>query len=273
MRLPGLLAVTLLVLLPSASAGSERDPDLSDPVDISASNLDLVAAWFEGEARGLRFSIQTVDGSLPQRYPDCIYWVVFTIRSTGQQAAAVVGFGDDGVFRGHLTTGRNSGGLDDPNTPWTRGIPFEVAANGRLVGLSDDRGRPSTWSAVIPWDALEGFEPGATLTGITIGSTFYDRDLRQWTGAADTARMNGVVVAEKPTGAFGGLFPILVPQWVIPTIVLACTAGGAWAGLAIARGRKRAPAKAATSVPVHTTRAPPPPPGQRFQRAPPTGKP
>lgn len=260
MRLPGLLAVTLLVLLPSASAGSEQDPEVVDPADQEWTPTDLLAAWFDVEESGVRFSIKSTDGSAPRQYPDHIYWVSFKVA--GRAVGATVGFGNDGVFRGHL--GPLSG------SAWERG-GFERVANNGVVDLREDRGTPSIWSGVVPWGAVPGLEEGATLTDISAGTAFYDREQDRWRGGLDVAAARRPFVAEPEV--LGGFFPILVPQWVIPTIVLACVAGGMGAGFAMSRGAPKTRAKVATSVPVQTTRAPPPPPGQRFQRAPPSAVP
>lgn len=246
MRLTGATIVLAILLAPGASAGSERDPEIEDAADGGRRSTDLLAAWFQTDDDGVRFSLKTADGSAPE---DHVYWVSFRVE--GRSVGAVVGFGNDGVLRGHL------GALNGP--AWGRG-GFERIANNELRELREERGRPATWSAVVPWGAVPGLEEGARLSDLAAGTAFYDRASRQWQGAIDTATSDRVFVAN------ASFFPILVPAWVLPAIVIGCTLGGMASGLAFARLRK--PQPKATPIPVRSTAAPPRP-GERFQRAPP----
>lgn len=247
--LPWLLLA--LLALPSASAGGPADPQIRDPEDRADwSPTDLLAAWFDAEKNGLRFSIQTLDGSMPEEFPDHAYWVSFRVE--GRTVEAMVGFGDDGVMRGHL------GALREVLSS-RRG--FDAVANGQVVGLESERGRPSTWSGLIPWGAVEGLEPDAVLTDLAAGTTFYDREAARWRGNLDVARASESFVAKVPKG----FFPILVPAWVIPALVLGCVVAGAVAGVAAARLTRPSPSP--PSVPAAPAWQPPPP-GERFRRDP-----
>lgn len=248
------LLAALLAPLPfseASAAGGAEDPELTDPEDQASSPADLLAAWFEGELDGLRFSVRTLDGSMPERYPDHVYWVSF--RVDGRRVEASVGFGDDGRMRGHLGPAENGRG------------GYEAWANGQVEGLRSQRGRPSTWSGLIPWDAVEGLEPGATLTDLRAWTSFYQRRTDTWRATIDLAAAPGPFVAEAPRP----LLPILVPHWVIPTIVVAATAVGAAGGGMVAQAHgRRVKALAAAALRLPPQRAPAPPPGKRFRRDP-----
>lgn len=248
----GLLAA-LLLLAPLALAGTPEEPEVADPPDQRDSSLDLLAAWLEAEEDGLRLHVRTVDGSRPAEYPDRLYWVQF--RVGGADAFAAVGYGLDGVLRGHL------GPSDGP--AWARG-GFERVANGGVVSLRADLGRPSTFSGVVPWGAVPGLQPGAEVTRIGAGTTLYDRTSGEWLGGVDSARGTGTFVADVPLPP-PPLFPILVPRWVLHAVVAGCTLAGAAGGLALGAAlRPREEAPAARAVPVRAA----PPPGRRFRRDP-----
>lgn len=254
MRLPRLLAVALALgafVLPHARAGTEDQPEITDPRDQEWTPTDLLAAWFVAEEDGLRFHVQTMDGSMPERYPGHVYWVGFEVG--GRPVSAAVGFGHDGLMRGHLGT-----------FPWDerRPLSFEKAANGGVVDLRSERGRPSTWSGVIPWGAVEGLEAGATLTDLRAGTSYFDLARGQWRVGLDVASTPRPFVARPPPS----FFPILVPKWVIPTLVVGLTVAGAAGGLAAVRMlpvRQEPPAPPAPA-PTHRPR----PAGRRFQRDP-----
>ena len=215
------LLLAALMLAPIAHAGTEDDPEIIDPVDVRDgwSPPDVLSAWFEHDPRGVRFSIKTVDGSMPERYPDFVYWVAF--RAGGVTSSAAVGFDGRGRFLGHV------GPLDGP--AWTRG-GFETVANGKLVGLEQDRGRPSVWSGVIPWGAVPGLEEGATLIDLQAGSAWYNREAGQWQGGIDRARSDRAFVARPHED------PPAHPL-VAGAVVGATTAGGAAAGWLLQRRR------------------------------------
>lgn len=264
-RLVGLVLAALL--LPSAAAGTARAPEVTDPRDVRATNADILAAWVEAEDAGVRVSIRTADGSMPEEFPDWVYWLYFQIEESDEEVGVALGFGADGLLRGFLGTGPD-GDLNNERV-WRGG--FERVANQKLVALREDRGVPSTWSGVVPWGAVRGLEEGATLHHFVAGSAHYARDARAWEGGVDRAESDAVYVAEIRAGFAdvlgGGIFPILVPAWMLPTIVAACTlagAGGGWALGGLMRPRAK-PAPTPTPVPL---RAAPPPPGERFQRAP-----
>ena len=253
MRFRRPLAALLLALLaaPTALAGTEDQPEITDPRDQEWTPTDLLAAWFVAEKGGLRFHIQTMDGSMPERYPGHVYWVSFTVA--GRPVDAAVGFGHDGLMRGHLGT-----------LPWDerRPVSYEKAANGGVVDLRSERGRPSTWSGVIPWGAVEGLEPGATLTDLRAGTSYFDLARGEWRVGLDVASTPRPFVAHPPRP----LLPILVPPWVIPSIVVGLTVLGAAGGLGVLR---LLPARREPAAPAPPPAGPAPrPPGRRFQRDP-----
>lgn len=256
----------VLLLLPAASAGSERRPDVvDDRGDARGESSDILAGWLEPEEDGLRFTMRVARSELPADYADHIFWLLFTLES-GRQVSAIVGYGNDGVLRGHLTTGPDNGGLDG-RTDLRRGS-IDVFANGGVVELHHARGTPGTIGGLIPWGAYDELEPGATLDDWMFGNTLFERGGRGWTGLADGARADAPFVAAiPPKRLFGDTFPILVPAWVIPTLIVACTALGLAAGYGLARATRRAPAAPAPArdVPIGSA---PPAPGSRFQRAP-----
>ena len=245
MRLPGLFAVALLLVVPSVSAGSESDPEIDDGRDQREAWKDILAVWFEDHPDGVKFTIKVAALQSPR--PGLLY----TLEWNGRHDVAI-GFDGTRALRSSI---------DTPNG-WTP----EGGGLGRLDdALKEERytpGAPAYLSGVIPRERF-GFEDGSVLSRPVATTVFYDAQAGDWILGADIATSRATFVV----GA-SGLFPILVPEWVIPTIVLMCTAGGALGGFAMARVKKTRPAKVATSVPVHTTRAQPPP-GQRFQRVPP----
>jgi hypothetical protein len=245
------LVLALLALAPLASAGTEDEPEIVDPSDQEWTPTDLLAAWFTAEEGGVRFHVKTMDGSMPERYPGHVYWVSFRVDATPVDAA--VGFGDDGRMRGHLGA-----------FPWEARAPrsFDKAANGGVVDLKAERGRPSTWSGVIPWGAVPGLEPGAMLVDLTAGTSYHDETRGEWRVGLDVATSAQAFVARPPQP----FFPILVPAWVLPTIVVGATVAGAAGGLvgAAALARRKA------VIPPTSPRvvAPPRPAGKRFRRDP-----
>lgn len=260
MRLRGLAPIVLaaLLLAPAAMAGSSRRPEIEDARDPTmAPSLDVVKAWIEAQPDGLRFFVQTVAGP-PS---DVVHWFGFHVEATGEEVAAAVGYGNDGVLRGHLA---EDGDLRDLRASIRPG--FEQIADGGLVGM-DRTG--ATLSALIPWGSAPGLHEGAQLHGLSAGTLRFDRGGSGWQ-PGDTASADEIVVAAIPSPLArmsAGILPILVPAWVLPLLVVSCTLAGAGAGLAIARRAKReTQIPLATPVPV---RAPLPPPGRRFRAMPP----
>jgi hypothetical protein len=245
------LVLALLALFPAASAGTEDEPEITDPSDQAWTPTDLLAAWFEADDEGVRFHVKTLDGSMPERYPGHVYWVSF--RVGGAPVDAAVGFGDDGRMRGHLGP-----------FPWEARAPrsFDKAANGGLVDLRAEKGRPSTWSGVIPWGAVPSLVPGATLTDLTAGTSYHDEARGEWRVGLDVATSAQAFTARPPRP----LFPILVPAWVLPAIVVGATVAGAAGGLAGASLPARR--KDASPVEVPFAARTPAPPGKRFRRDP-----
>lgn len=245
MRLPGLLTLIVVLLVPSVSAGSEGEPEITDPRDQREAWKDILAVWFEDDPEGVKFTIKIASLSAPR--PGVLYTVAWNSRET-----VAIGFDGTRALRS---------GVDTENG-WTP----EGGGPGRLDDALRDEsftpGSPAYISAVIP-TARFGFEDGDVLRDLFARTVYFDATAQTWVTESEIAN------AQKTFTVGGGFFPILVPRWVIPTIVVACVAGGMGAGLAIARRKPSAPAPVATNVPVRMTRAPPPPPGQRFQRAPP----
>lgn len=147
-----------------------------------------------------------------------------------------------------------------------------------LSTVSVERAEPAYLTAVVPWGLYDGLEPDAKIE-VTGAYTSLCCQNGRWVAQYDSANATGAGLGlgaasftMRPFAtnlpAERGLFPILVPAWMIPTIVLACVATGLAGGLAIARGRKSKipPGATPTAVPV---RAAPPPPGERFRQKPP----
>lgn len=248
MRLPGLLAVIGLLLLPSVSAGSESAPEFVSTSAKRDGEGDLLAAWFEHADRGMRVTFKVA--RLAGGEENVAYFASFRVDGATESA----GIGYDANGRLHTDSGANPSG-------WGRGTLDEA-----MIVESVRRGSPGYLTLIVPW-GTHGLQEGDTVTPVAAyASMCCNPATNEWYAPYDTA---SAVASSFTVTSSGGLFPILVPRWVIPTIVVVCIAGGMGAGLAIARRTKRAPAAITTSVPVRATRAPPPPPGQRFQRAPP----
>ena len=247
MRLRALVAVLVLApLLPSAAAGSEAAPEVSDPRDHPDPSKDILALWFEDHPDGVKFTVKVA--SLPAAQPGLLFEVGWSLRDN-----VAIGFDGTRALRSSV----------DTPSGWT--FVGRGALDDALLEESFRPGSPAYLSGVIP-AARFGFEKGDVLTRVRAQSTYWDAQAEKWILGADTA--GTLASSYRIGGADGSFFPILVPPWVIPTIVLACTVGGMGAGFAVARWRSTAQAPVATAVPVRTERAPPPP-GQRFQRAPP----
>ena len=265
MRLRGLpvLLVAALLSAPLAVAGTARDPEIQDERDPRPPHLDVTEAWLVAEDAGIRFFVRAAE---PARI-DTVYYFLFHVQATDANVGGAVGYGNDGILRGHLL---HDGTLRDLSSRIRPG--FEGIANGQLSGLDRDG---DTMSAVIPWGAAPGLEEGAELHGLSAGTLTFVRGRSGWQ-PGDSASTDEVVVASIPpalTRYSAGVLPILVPAWALPLIVVGATLAGAATGLAWAGARaKEAPAShAASARPGGSAppRPPLPPPGQRFRAAPP----
>ncbi|HUR68039.1 MAG TPA: hypothetical protein VM370_02250 [Candidatus Thermoplasmatota archaeon] len=246
----GVLALLLVALLvPSASAGSARRPEITDDADMRDPAKDILSVWFEEAPGGVRFTIEVASLEAPRA--SHLYTVGFRAGGRGAETVAI-GFDGARSLRS---------GVDTPNA-WT------PPSGGRARGLDDalldeafTPGTPAYLSATIP-EGRFGLDDGVALTSLSATSVFFDEGAQRWITNADVATSAETFVV----GARGSVFPILVPAWVLPTIVLACTSIGLASGWGLARATRRAPQAA---PPVHVPVKMLPPPGSRFQRAPP----
>ena len=235
-------AILLAVLLLPSAAAARGEADVDDARgDGAGPTTDLLGGALLAERDGLRFVVEMASPGTR----DHAYYVLFTLAATGREVAALVGAGRDGAMRGHLARD-----LDELDT-----ARFDRIANDRVLDARQDG---ALYSGLIPWGAFPELEPGARLVDWSFGSMVFVGT--GWRAGGDTAEGVQPFAAHVRTS----LFPILVPAWVIPTIVLVCLAGGMSGGWWVAR----------LTTPALPPPAPkpswtPPPPGQRFQRAPP----
>lgn len=216
----------LLLLAPFAHAGTESDPEVEDPADVPSDRAaDILSAWLTTEAGGVRFHVKVVDGA---RRLDHVYGIQFTFRDARLDAL----LGHDGSNRMHGYLGPDSG------PAWARG-GFDDVANGEVTALRSEGGAPATFSGLIPWSAMAGFEEGGTLEDWVAFTTKYDRTRELWPGGIDGARATPPdYVAVRPAEVETSDGPDVLAAWGW-AIVLATTALGAASGLVLARRRKR----------------------------------
>lgn len=253
MRLAGLALVVALLALPPAAAGSEEDPEVLSPRDRDEPQGDLLAVWLEDDPRGVKITFQTA--RLSAREARVVWYLALDVDGT--RVTPTVGF--DGNGRLQSDSGDNPGG-------WGNGRVDNALRIDRVT-----RGEPGEVSVVIPW-GVYGLQRGSELTPRFAASALCCNPRGDaWISPYDQANARSASYVVTDTGIApvdDSLFPILVPAWVIPTIVVGCVAGGMGGGLLLARSTRRAPAAPAT--PAAPARPPVPPPGERFRREPPT---
>lgn len=161
------LLLALVLLAPVAAAGTESDPEVDDHRDQDTPSLDLLSAWLEDDPRGLRFTIklQGLQGS----EKDQLHFLYF--RLDGKTYLAGIGTDRDG--RAHPYFGPNNLNGNDIEGA-------ETFPDVSLKGIDVRTGSPAYVSAIIPWDAAPGFEPGAILTDIGAGTAVYLRSRGSW---------------------------------------------------------------------------------------------
>lgn len=205
-----LLVLALLLAAPIAAAGTPEEPEVVDERgDVPDTAADILSAWLAYEDAGVRFSIRTADGSRPDLYPGFVYWIEF--RAGGVTSSALIGFDARGRMHGHI------GPLDGPD--YDRG-DIGAFANERVKSITQARGTPSTWSGVLPWGAVPGLRPGATLIDIEVGSARFDGG---WSGALDRARTDRAWLATEDV-------TLLTHPAFVPSVLGVATAGGAAGG-------------------------------------------
>lgn len=258
-RPPGVyLILALLLSVPLAAAGTEDSPEVSSPRNKANPNGDILAAWVDGHPEGLLITFKIA--GLDRGVAAVIY--VLDLNIGGARYSPTIGFDQNGALR--TDSGANSRSW--PNV------------DDALLLMTVERSAPAYVSAVVPWRLYPGLESGAKITVTRAHTALCCQDGR-WIAPYDDAAATGDGLGLAPrseyivrpfatkTPAERGFFPILVPAWVIPTIVLGMTATGIGAGLGLERAMRArgAPPAAPIDLPV---RAPLPPPGERFQRAP-----
>lgn len=213
---------------------------------------DLLAVWLEDDPRGVRVTFQAA--RLGLRESRLVYSLSLDVD--GARVMPAVGF--DGAGRLQSDSGANPSG-------WGDGRVDNALRIDRVT-----RGEPGEISIVIPW-GVYGLQEGSEITPrFATSALCCDPRGERWISPYDEAPARrpptyvvtdaGIAQVDDP------LFPILVPAWVIPTIVVGCVAGGMGGGLLLARTTRRAPAP--PSAPAAPARPPVPPPGQRFRREP-----
>ena len=248
-----LLVLALLAATPAVRAGGEDDPEIRSPRDRDSFRGDLLAVWMEHHPDGLKVTFKV--GGLGPRDTLAVYDVEFTLD--GRRHSPAIGLDRDGRVR--TDSGENPDGWGGPRSP--------ARVDDRLLDPQVRRGEPAYVSFVVPWGLYPGLAPGATVRPVEAGSAIFDGRTQRWLPGYDQAdaRAQTFVVQPAPEAL---RLPIVVPAWVIPTLVVGCTLLGAGAGFAVSRLTRRSPparAPPAALADGGTARAPPRPPGERFR--------
>jgi len=211
------ILLVLLAIAPVALAGTEVAPDVDDSPDQEDPRLDLLAAWFQNEPGGVRFTVKIA--TIEQNASDLFYAVGFDMAGASRLAAVEL----DGTG-GALT-------YLGPQGPGSNGEPPEAIANGALDHPDIRPGSPGYATAVIP------FEPGTRLENLSAGVSQYQRTRARWADV-DFRQTDHVFVAERtivPSAI--GTRAILIAA--IAVVFVAGAAGGAW--FAARRARRNGP--------------------------------
>lgn len=155
-----LLFLVLGFALGHAAAGTEIAPEVDDSPDQEDPRLDLLAAWFESEPSGVRFTVKI--GAIDDNATDMIYFVSYD--SGGARKLAGVGLDANGTRLAYL----------GPEGPGSNGEPPEAIANGALDRPTTRPGSPGYATAIIP------LEPGARLENVSAGLSQYQRTRALW---------------------------------------------------------------------------------------------
>lgn len=215
------VVLALLLGAPLAAAGSEARPEVTDGADVPRRSADILALWLEDDPRGVRFTFKLAE--IPGPVPRQLYEIGFSIDGRGESVA--VGWDRDG---------RLHSSVDTPNG-WGA-MPSRL--DDALLDERAQLGAPAYVSAIIPWGAIDGLEPGSTLLGVGGRSTYYDESSSRWVLGYDEAGGGGLLGPRFTlAGGEGGL------AWLTSAPILIGALGlcGAGAGWAIHLTRRRTP--------------------------------
>lgn len=248
----GIVLTALLALLaPGAVAGDEDDPEVDDARDFRDASLDLLAAWFSPDPSGVRLTIKVAE--LDEDLEDHVYFASFTLH--GERHLAAVGFDGDGGLHGHVGP--------PPSSPTVRGIE---TFDDNLADLRVRTGAPGYVSAVIPYDEIDGLEPGAVLVDIVGGTSLYHRDRGIWESNVDVRGTDRTYTVQRV------LLDPVATRWIVGGSAVLALAGLGVVGLVVVK-RRRPSAPPSAPVPVQAPPPPPPPPREppkpRFSLRPP----
>ena len=251
-RLTLVLALALLAT-PIASAGKEEAPEVVSPRDQKDPTGDLLAAWLEHHPEGLKVSFKVA--ALGRHEVHRHY--AFTFELDGQTHSPALGFDRDGRLR--TDSGANAKAWGSPR--------LAARVDDTLLEPTVVRGEPAYLSAVVPWGLYEGLQPGATLTPVGAAASLYDGRVRAWLTPYDSApaQQSGFVIASRSAVPVVDL-PIVVPAWVLPTILVGTTLLGLGVGGVL--GWRTRPQETRTRKAAAAPLPPPPPPGKRFRKDP-----
>lgn len=236
----GVLLIVLALLAPTAQAGEESDPEVDDARDLRDASLDLLAAWFSADPGGVRFTIKVA--ALQGDVADHLYFMSFTLH--GEQYLATAGYDGDGELRGHVG-----------NPPTTRDIRGIETFEENVADLEARLGKPGYVTGVIPWNALDGLEPGVVLVDIAAGTSLYHRDRGVWEGGIDTRGTDRTYTTERVL-----LKPGLAKWLAVGGVGLVALAGAGGTAFVIAKRRAAGSGPPPVTVPVQG-----PPPAARPQ--------
>jgi hypothetical protein len=219
-------ALLALLLLPVAAAGSASAPEVRGTRDKPNPEGDVLAAWVSRETDGLRISIQMARVD-PGAERNVVCWMGLVIG--GRDVGPTMGFDE----AGNLLTdgGTHPSGWGGPG--------YAANVDNALLHRAAIAGDPGTLTAVAPWGLYPGLRDGATVQVRAAFCSLFERG--QWFAPYDEEdARSGTTYRIGAQQA--SLFPLRVPAWVPPLVVVACTLGGAGAGALLAsRTRPRPP--------------------------------
>jgi hypothetical protein len=238
--------VGVLLLAPVAAAGTEANPDISDVpnANIRDGALDFLSAWFEPHPTGLGITVKVREGTTLASGDG---WAV-GFDMGGVRHVMLLGVDDQGRLRSCACV---MGGLRTPAS----------AFPDDLQDVTFHAGKPATFTALVPYKAVPGLQPGAVLENVGAGSEQYSAS-RGWLDYDTSSAIDGYAVQR-------AFLPPAVSA-ALPFVVggLALVAVGAGATVLVLRRRAQPPPPAAAPPSATLTPTEPPLPGRMILRPP-----
>lgn len=155
MRGASVLSILVLLGLPFAQAGTEADPEVDDLPDQDTKSLDLLAAWLENTWSGVRFTVKVAE--LKGIPAEKAYYVGFDVD--GARHVGYIEFDKEG--KAHTIFAKPG---------FAKQFPNRESYPDTLRDVDVEIGAPGYVTAIIPWGAVTGLEPGAAVADIYAGT-------------------------------------------------------------------------------------------------------